>query len=77
VQAKEHEEMQDFKKNPAIYPPVPDDVERIGKIVLDAAYKVHSTLGPGLLASVYETCLAYEVRESGVAVQTQVVLPIA
>lgn len=68
--------MQDFKRNPAMYPPVPDDVERVGKVVLDAAYKVHSALGPGLLESVYETCLAYEVHESGVAVQTQVALPI-
>jgi GxxExxY protein len=68
--------MQDFKKNPAMYPPIPLDVERVGKIVLDAAYKLHTALGPGLLESVYETCLAYEIRESGVAVQTQVALPI-
>ena len=62
--------MQSLKKTPIVYAPIPDDVERIGKIVLDAAYKAHSTLGPGLLESVYETCLAYEVRESGIAVQT-------
>lgn len=68
--------MQDFKKSPIMYRPVPIDVERVGKVLLDAAYKVHSALGPGLLESVYETCLAYEIRESGVEVQTQVVLPI-
>ena len=68
--------MQNLKKDPIFYPPVPDEVERVGKTVLDAAYKVHSALGPGLIESVYETCLAYEVRESGTAVQTQVALPI-
>jgi GxxExxY protein len=68
--------MQYLKKSPVLYPPVSHDVERVGKVVLDAAYKVHTTLGPGLLESVYETCLAYEIRESGVAVQIQVALPI-
>jgi GxxExxY protein len=68
--------MQEFKKNPIQYPPIPEEIEQVGKVVLDAAYKVHSALGPGLLESVYETCLAYEIRESGVAVQTQVALPI-
>ncbi len=59
-----------------IYPLIPPDVERVGKTVLDAAFKVHTTLGPGLLESVYETTLTYEVRKSGLAVATQVTLPI-
>lgn len=68
----------DFQgKAPALFAPVPSEVERVGKAVLDAAYKVHSKLGPGLLESVYETCIAYEIRESGLTVQTQTVLPIA
>ena len=33
----------------------------IAKEIVDAAYKVHTTLGPGLLESVYETVLAYEL----------------
>jgi GxxExxY protein len=37
---------------------------------------VHTTLGPGLLESVYETCLAHEVRTRGIAVKTQVSIPI-
>jgi GxxExxY protein len=68
--------MQNLEKDLIHYLPIPKEVEEIGKTVLDAAYKVHSALGPGLLESVYETCLAYELRESGVAIQTQVVLPI-
>jgi GxxExxY protein len=59
-----------------IYLPVPPSVERVGKAVLDAAFKVHTALGPGLLESVYETCTAFETRESGLRVATQVALPV-
>ena len=59
-----------------IYLPVPPHVERIGKAVLDAAFKVHTALGPGLLESVYETCTAFETQESGLQVVTQVALPV-
>ncbi|HEY5574054.1 MAG TPA: GxxExxY protein [Anaerolineales bacterium] len=48
----------------------------MGKLVLDNAYKVHSALGPGLLEAVYEACLAHEIRQSGVLVETQVALPV-
>ena len=59
-----------------VYVPVPQDVERVGKAVLDASFKVHTALGPGLLESVYETCAAFETRESGLRVATQVALPV-
>ena len=48
--------------------PVPSEVEVVGKEVLDAAFKVHTELGPGLLESVYEACLAYEIRKGGLSV---------
>jgi len=41
-----------------------------------AAFKVHSTLGPGLLESVYETALAHELRKKGFEVRTQIGLPV-
>ncbi|MEX2347988.1 MAG: GxxExxY protein [Balneolaceae bacterium] len=41
-----------------------------------AAFKVHSTLGPGLLESVYETALAYELRKDGFDVLTQLGVPV-
>ncbi|MEA3365137.1 MAG: GxxExxY protein [Candidatus Hydrogenedentes bacterium] len=53
--------------------------ERINTLtgaVVDAAFKVHSTLGPGLLESAYEVCLAHELRQRGFAVQRQVEMPI-
>ncbi len=44
--------------------------------IIDAAMKVHTALGPGLLESAYEACLAHELRKRGLNVQVQVVLPI-
>jgi len=45
--------------------------EAIGKAVLDAAIRVHSELGPGLLESAYEACLAYELTSSGYDLERQ------
>lgn len=59
------------------YEPIPPEIERVGKLILDAAYKVHTALGPGLLESVYEACLAYEIRRSGASLETQVQMPVA
>lgn len=55
---------------------IASDVEKVGKAVLDAAFKVHTALGPGLLESVYETTLTYEIRKSGLAVANQLPVPI-
>jgi GxxExxY protein len=46
------------------------------RAALDAGLKVHRALGPGLLESAYEHCLAYELVERGMFVERQVVLPI-
>ena len=59
-----------------VFQPIPADVERIGKVVLNAAYKVHTTLGPGLLESVYQTSMKHVIEKNGVAVKTDVKLPI-
>lgn len=48
----------------------------IGTLILDAAFKVHTELGPGLLESTYEACLCYECREMGMFIETQVPLPV-
>lgn len=52
------------------------DINDITGVVVDAAMKVHSALGPGMLESAYETCLAYELRKRGYKVDTQVGLPL-
>jgi len=48
----------------------------IGTIVVDAAIQVHRALGPGLLETVYEVVLAHELRQRGLQVERQVVVPI-
>jgi GxxExxY protein len=58
------------------FQPVPADVERAAKEVVDAAYRVRKALGPGLLESVYEVCLAHELRQRKLVVATQVALPV-
>ena len=44
--------------------------------VVNSAMKVHSVLGPGLLESAYQACLAHELRNRGLQVATQVALPV-
>jgi GxxExxY protein len=48
----------------------------ISKVIVDAAIAVHKELGPGLLESVYEAVLAYEIRQRGLTVDRQVPIPI-
>jgi GxxExxY protein len=48
----------------------------IAKVVVDAAYKIHVTLGPGLLESVYEAVLDYELKSRGLKVSRQDMLPV-
>ena len=52
------------------------ELERLASIVVDAAFKVHSELGPGLLENVYEVCLAHELTKRGLRVQRQVPVPV-
>jgi GxxExxY protein len=43
---------------------------------VDAAYRVHTTLGPGLLESVYEAALAYELEKRGLRITRQQAVPV-
>jgi len=58
------------------FEPIPEEVEKVAAVVVDAAFKVHKVLGPGLLESVYEECLAYELKKRGLKVERQISLPI-
>ena len=58
------------------FDPIPAETEAIATKVVEAAFKVHSTLGPGLLGSVYEACLCRELSKQGIPFQTQVSLPV-
>ena len=50
-----------------------EEMNKITGIVVDAAMDVHSALGPGLLESVYEQCLAHELELRGLKVERQAV----
>ena len=48
----------------------------ISSKIIGAAIEVHKQLGPGLLESTYETCLAYELKQMGLDVKQQQALPV-
>jgi GxxExxY protein len=48
----------------------------IARQIVDAAYKIHTKFGPGLLESAYEALLVYELRKRGLRVETQKPIPI-
>jgi GxxExxY protein len=50
--------------------------ERVSRAIIGAAIEVHRALGPGLLESIYEACLALEMRHRGLAFKQQVPLPV-
>lgn len=56
---------------------VPDEIERMATIAVDAAFAVHSECGPGLLESAYEACFARELELRGVQFQRQLQVPVS
>ncbi len=58
------------------YAAVSAQADAVARAIVDCGLKVHRTLGPGLLESAYETCLAYEIGNRGHEVRRQVALPI-
>ena len=52
------------------------DIEEIAKNIVHCAIKVHKTLGPGLLESVYQQCLTYDLEKAGLIVDCEVPMPV-
>jgi GxxExxY protein len=52
------------------------EIEEIAKKIVSSAIKVHTVLGPGLMESAYQKCMEYELRNNGMQVACEVVLPI-
>jgi GxxExxY protein len=46
------------------------------EIILDEAFNIHKTIGPGMLENVYKTCLAYKLRQRGLFVETEKPVPV-
>ena len=55
---------------------LPEKIESLAANLVDAVFKVHSCLGPGLLESVYESCLAKELHKRSIKFQTQIPMPV-
>jgi GxxExxY protein len=57
------------------FSPIPDQTEAVARTILDAAYQVHTALGPGMLESVYEACMIHELGLRNIEVKSQVNVP--
>ena len=71
----EPQRREDAKEGAKISDPSPE-LNDASREVVDGAMRVHRTLGPGLLESVYERCLAHELRSRGLFVDLQVSAPV-
>ena len=52
------------------------EIERVASEIVDAAFKIHSKLGPGLLESAYHALMVYELTKRGLRVRKEVELPV-
>ena len=55
---------------------IPNELDKIGKLIVDSAYTVHRNLGPGLLEKVYEICFWHEIGKRGLKYSRQVDIPV-
>jgi GxxExxY protein len=56
--------------------PISAETDKVASKIVDAAFAVHTALGPGLLEGVYEACLLHELRNRNLKVERQVCLPV-
>ncbi len=58
------------------FEPLSDREEYISHKIVDAAYTVYKTLGPGLLEKIYEVCFCHVLSKKGLSTERQVEIPI-
>lgn len=75
MQTRRHEDTK-ILKGLAINSPLAPETETLAAQIVDAAYRVHSALGPGLMESVYEACMSHELATRRVPFKKQVAFPI-
>jgi GxxExxY protein len=56
---------------------IEEEINRITEGIIGAAIEVHRTLGPGLLESTYHACLFYELKQQGLEIEREKVLPVS
>lgn len=66
----------DHQDTKALREPLSEETDTVASKVVDAAFAVHTALGPGLLESVYELCLLHELKKRSLKVERQVSLPV-
>ncbi len=52
------------------------EIDETARLIVDGAFKVHSSLGPGLIESVYEAYLVYELEIRGLKTRRQIQVPV-
>lgn len=63
-------------KTPRGLEPIAQDINAIGRQVVDAAFQVHKTLGPGLLENIYEEAFCCELKDRKIGFERQKLIPI-
>jgi GxxExxY protein len=51
-------------------------IEETARIIVDSTIKVHKALGPGLLESIYQKCLIYELQKRGAKIGREIAVPV-
>lgn len=72
----ENQKNKRIKGSRKVFKPIPNDLEIIGEKIVDAAYTVHKSLGPGLLEKVYEVCFCHELMKRDLDYERQLDIPI-
>lgn len=67
---------QNTKAHKKEFEPLPGEYDIIGKKIVDAAFAVHVTLGPGLLGKIYEICFCHELAKRGLNYMRQLDIPV-
>ena len=67
---------QNYRRDAASAEERREETQRVGTAVISSAIRVHRALGPGLLESAYQKCLAYELTDAGLNIQCEVPLPV-
>ena len=56
--------------------PKPSTENSIAKIIVDVAYQIHKTMGPGLLESAYQSFMVNDLRKRGLKIKSEVLMPV-
>jgi len=76
MKERQPQKLKNTKEHKKEFEPIPEEMEIIGKKIVDAAYTVHKGIGPGLLERVYEICFCHELVKRDLKYLRQIDIPI-